>query len=206
MVNLNVCGNYCYINYRSFAVAINGIVTSSSSSSLSVKGTTSSRNTIASPAADDSKAVLQKLQTSKENVQRHFQQGDFKSAAALGEEALILARKLPPQVGLTEIIQLHMNLASAHMELKTFSEAETHCLSAIQLAEMAVRQNPHHPPAIEMLSMTLGTRCLLLLHTDRFDKAEEIAKQSYSLAESIYNKTDPRLCKSLKINSLVLVR
>lgn len=185
-------------------VAVNGIVTSSSSSSLSVKGSTSSRNTIASPAADDSKAVLQKLQSSKENVQRHFQQGDFKSAATLGEEALILARKLPPQVGLTEIIQLHMNLASAYMELKTFSEAETHCLSAIQLAEMVVRQNPHHPPAIEMLSMTMGTRCLLLLHTDRFDAAEEVAKQSYSLAESIYHKTDPRLCKSLKINALVL--
>ena len=177
----------------------------SSSSLPSGKGNTSSRNSIASPAADDSKTLIQKLQSTKEKVQRSFQQGDFKLASTLGEEALVLARKLPPQIGLSEVIQLHMNLASAYMELKNFSESEGHCNNAVKHAEIAVAQNPHNPPAIELLSMAVGTKCLLLLHTERYDAAADAAAHSHSLADSIYEKKDPRLCKSLKILALVQV-
>jgi hypothetical protein len=178
---------------------------SSSSALPSGKGNTSSRNTIASPAADDSKTLMQKLQSFKEKVQRSFQQGDFKNAAASGEEAILLAKKLPPQVGLGEIIQLHMNLASSYMELKNYSESESHCNNAVRHAEIAVGQSPQHPPAIELLSMAVGTKCLLMLHTDRLDAAADAATQSHALADSIYDKKDPRLCKSLKICALVQV-
>ena len=160
---------------------------SSSSALPSGKGNTSSRNTIAIPAADDSKTLIQKLQSFEEKVQRSFQQGDFINAAASGEEAIMLAKKLPPQVGLGEIIQLHMNLASSYMELKNYSESEGHCNNAVRHAEIAVGQNPQYPPAIELLSMAVGTKCLLMLHTDRLDAAVDAATQSHALADSIYD-------------------
>ena len=105
----------------------------------------------------------------------------------------MLAKKLPPQVELGEIIQLHMNLASSYMELKNYSESEGHCNNAVRHAEIAVGQNPQHPPAIELLSMAVGTKCLLMLHTDRLDAAVDAATQSHALADSIYDKRDPRL-------------
>lgn len=92
------------------------------------------------------------------------------------------------------------------MELKNYSESESHCNNAVRYAEMAVGQNPQHPPAIELLSMAVGTKCLLMLHTDRLDAAADAATQSHNLADSIYDKKDPRLCKSLKICALVQVR
>ena len=98
-----------------------------------------------------------------------------------------------------------MNLASSYMELKNYSESESHCNNAVRHAEIAVGQSPQHPPAIELLSMAVGTKCLLMLHTDRLDAAADAATQSHALADSIYDKKDPRLCKSLKISALVQV-
>lgn len=141
----------------------------------------------------------------KERVQKSFQQGDFKSSAALGEEALESVKKLPANIAIVELIHLHMNLASSYMELKDFFKSEEHCNQAVKHAELASRHNPNHPPSIELLSMALGTRCLLMLHTERLDQASESAAQSHKLAETIYSKTDPRLVKSLKITALVQV-
>eukprot|EP01035_Chromulina_nebulosa_P029975 gene29975-39791_t len=92
--------------------------------------------------------------------------GDFKSAAAYGENAILLTRTLPP-------------------DLKNYSECESHCNNAAMHAELGVGQNPQHPHTIELLSIAVGTKCLLLLRTDTLQKK------------------DNRLCKSLKIYALV---
>jgi len=42
-----------------------------------------------------------------------------------------------------------------------------------------------------------------MLHSDRLDAAVDAATQFHALADSIYDKRDPRLCKSLEMCALV---
>eukprot|EP01036_Dinobryon_divergens_P030290 gene30290-39511_t len=71
--------------------------------------------------------------------------GDFKSAAAYGENAILLTRTLPPDV------------------------------------ELGVGQNPQHPHTIELLSIAVGTKCLLLLRTDTLSATGKYIEAEKSL-------------------------
>lgn len=144
------------------------------------------------------------LQTLKGEIQKHFSMGDFETAIKKSDDALQLAKTLPPLIAVSETIQLHINLSTAFIHLNRVNEAESHAEQAVKNAEIAVSQRPNQPQPIEVLSIALGSRAVALLTNNKLDEALETAQKALTLAETIYPKNDPRLHKSLRSVGLIL--
>jgi tetratricopeptide (TPR) repeat protein len=143
------------------------------------------------------------LQALKNDIQRHFSMGDFENAIRKSEEALTLAKTLPPLVALAETIQLHINLSTAFVHMNRPVDGEAHATLAVKSAESGVTQRPNQPQPLEVLSIAMGCKSVALLANAKIDEALELAQRSLSIGESIYPKNDPRLHKALRTLALI---
>lgn len=143
------------------------------------------------------------LQALKGEIQKHFSMGDFDNAVKKSDEALQLAKTLPPLIAISETIQLHINLSTAFIHMNRASEAESHAEQAVKNAEIAVSQRPNQPQPIEVLSIALGSRAIAFITNNKTEEALESAQKSLTLAETIYPKNDPRLHKSLRTLGMI---
>jgi tetratricopeptide (TPR) repeat protein len=147
--------------------------------------------------------IVQKLETAKGETQKRFMAGDFNGSVTCGLEALAVAKKLPALMGNTEVVQLHLNLSSAFMQLQKFPEAIEHSELATNEAELGVKLRGGVPQAREILSVTLCTKTFCLLNAKRIEEAAVEADKALAIAESIYPKNDQRLHKSLRAVAVV---
>jgi tetratricopeptide (TPR) repeat protein len=158
----------------------------------------------AQPVTSSVADIVAKLQDVKNETQKAFQAQNFPLSITHGLEALALAKQLPPLQGAGEIIQLHLNLASAYMHTQNVKEAENHSNYAVKEAEDSCSRNPTNPQLVEVLTIALGSRAFTFLNIGvHLDQAHDSALNSLRLAESIYPKNDSRLHKCLRALALV---
>ncbi|RYG61049.1 hypothetical protein EON64_18865, partial [archaeon] len=148
--------------------------------------------------------VPARLLAEKTEIQKSFNAGDFPTVLKRTEEALKLAKTLPPASSVPEVVQLHVNASSANLHMNNMEEAINQVNTAVLTAEIAVTERPGQPQPIELLTVALGGKIIALLTSGQVDSALECAERCVSLAESIYPKNDPRLHKSLRALGLTL--
>lgn len=146
---------------------------------------------------------FQKLQSLKNEIQMHFNKGEFDNAIQKSNEALALTKQIPPVIGLTEAIQLHINLSTANLHMNKVNEAEKEASNAVKTAEENAQQRNNHPQAVEVLAISLNTQSVAYLAGQKIDEALEVSKRSLTLCEGIYPKADPRLYKPLRTVGLI---
>jgi len=142
----------------------------------------------------------------QQETQKKFVAGDFPGSIQCGLESLEVAKQLPPLVANTEIVQIHLNIASANMQMQKFPEAYEHAEIAAQEAENGIKLRPNQPQAIEVLAIVLNTKAYSLINLNKIEEASVAAERSLALAEAIYPKNDVRLHKSLRTLGLVRER
>ena len=142
--------------------------------------------------------TAQRLQVLKLETQKLFTVGDFATAVKTGDTALAIARLLPEPAATMECIQIHLNMTSAHLQLKKMEEAQKHSKHGVELAERGMIMRPGDGHAIEMLAVALGSRTNVLLNEDMFDEAYKHGSRALSLAGKMYGPSDPRLFKYLR--------
>ena len=173
----------------------------------SVSTSSKHNNTTVTAASPDNVAIItQKLQELKDKTHKSFQEGDFQTSCKFAEDALLCARKLPSHLAIGEVIQLQLNLTTGYIELKKFPLAESHSKECLSQAETLFSQNPNNQTIVEMLSMAKCNKAVYLLNTSRLDEALNIIKESVTLSEQVYGKQDIRLCKGIRILSLIQER
>ena len=148
--------------------------------------------------------LIEKLQHAKMQTQKAFGAGDFPNSIKFGAVALDLARMLPPPARMPEVVQIHLNLGSAHMQMKNIPEALKHSEASVHEANIAVNESkgkPEHPQAVEILIVALSQRAFHLLSLNDAAKlpvATKDAEMALQLAEMLYPKNDQRLHKCLR--------
>ncbi|KAJ1424047.1 hypothetical protein B484DRAFT_451680 [Ochromonadaceae sp. CCMP2298] len=169
-----------------------------SAATAAAAGTVAPAANAAAPEIKAPDLIMQALEAAKAETQKRFMEGDFTGSVQCGMDALAVAKKLPPLMGNTEVVQLHLNLSSAFMQLQKFPEAIEHSEHATNEAELGVKLRGGVPQAREILSVTLCTKTFCLLNAKRIEEAAVEADKALQIAESIYPKNDPRLHKSLR--------
>eukprot|EP01038_Epipyxis_sp_PR26KG_P012372 gene12372-16595_t len=181
----------------------------------SSKANKSSKSNEITATSTSSVELINNINNMKSQTQKSFNSGNFQEAIEYGLQALELSKSLAPVQSVAECIQIHINLASSYLQIKSLVEAESHCSASIELSEkgFSVRTGERpNPQAVEILSISLGTKAIILLNmsieangntVDRVGEANTCAMRSLTLAESIYPKNDPRLFKSLRTLALV---
>lgn len=173
--------------------AVSPTPASSSSSSSNIPPNTSAVN----------EELLNKLNVLRQDIQKAFSIGNFPLAIAKTDEALVLARELPKNIGLSEVIQLTLNQSTAFLQVNKPKDAENASKKAILNAEIGVTERPNNPQAIEVLAIALTTHTISLVANGKLDEALESSTRSLKLAESIYPKNDIRLQKALRTLAIV---
>eukprot|EP00598_Pedospumella_elongata_P003759 CAMPEP_0184974608 /NCGR_PEP_ID=MMETSP1098-20130426/6060_1 /TAXON_ID=89044 /ORGANISM="Spumella elongata, Strain CCAP 955/1" /LENGTH=563 /DNA_ID=CAMNT_0027497221 /DNA_START=28 /DNA_END=1719 /DNA_ORIENTATION=- len=144
-----------------------------------------------------------KYQAMQQETQKRFVAGDYPGSIKCGLESLEVAKQLPPLVANTEIVQIHLNVASAFMQMQKFPESLEYVEIACKEAENGIKMRPNQPQAIEVLAITLNTKAHSLLSLNRTEDASVSAERSLALCEAIYPKNDVRLTKILRTVGLV---
>lgn len=191
------------------AKSVPGAVTESPSPSPPPLATTPAEvatTSAAAPPVVERSEVDIKYQALQQETQKRFVAGDFPGSIKCGLESLEVAKQLPPLVANTEIVQIHLNIASANMQMQKFPEAYEHAEIAAQEAENGIKLRPNQPQAIEVLAIVLNTKAYSLINLNRIEEASVAAERSLALAEAIYPKNDVRLHKSLRTLGLVRER
>lgn len=151
--------------------------------------------------------LIKSLEDMKKLLQTLFQKRDFATAAVVGEKALLVTKELielKSPMGLTESIQIQLNLTTAYIETRKLTEANTTSANCVALCEICIKNKPNHPPYIEMATLALTSRALVLMNSQEIDEAFTIITRCMSMCDMIFNNKDPRLCKSLRIYALIL--
>jgi hypothetical protein len=138
------------------------------------------------------------LHSAKLATQVAFNKGDFISSVKSGNDALAFAKQLPEPEGSVEAIQIHLNMATAYLQLKKTAEAKIHSSLCVELAERGIAMRQGNPQAVEMLVVALGCKAYVLLVDDKANEAEPHAARALSLAEQIFPSNDIRLFKSIR--------
>eukprot|EP01031_Cornospumella_fuschlensis_P033342 gene33342-40332_t len=125
--------------------------------------------------------VPAKLMAEKTEIQKSFNSGDFATVLKRTEEALVLAKKLPPSSSVPEVVQLHVNASSANLHLNNMEEAVNQANAAVLTAEIAVAERPGQPQPIELLTVALGGKIVALITSEQVDSALELAERCVAL-------------------------
>jgi tetratricopeptide (TPR) repeat protein len=164
----------------------------------------------ASPSPESPKiandVVIMRLQNIKGQIQSAFQSGDFPASIRLGSEALSVASMIPEPGKSVELIQLHLNISSAYLQMGKLEEAEAESKSCVDIAEKAVATRQKNPQSIDMLHVTLTNRTFILLNMNRLSEGEACGVRAVGLAESIFPSGDVRLFKPLRALGLIRVK
>jgi tetratricopeptide (TPR) repeat protein len=131
-------------------------------------------------------------------TQKAFSKGDFATAVKCGEAALTLARLMPESARTMECIQIHLNMTTAHLQLKNSDESQRHSKVSVELAEKGMIMRPGDSHAVEMFAVALGSRTNVLINENQLDEAEKHGMRALSLAEKMFGPNDPRLFKYLR--------
>lgn len=142
--------------------------------------------------------ILGKLQYAKLETQQAFNKGDFVSSVKSGSDALAYAKQLPEPEGSVEAIQIHLNMATAYLQLKKSMEAKIHSSLCVELAERGIAMRQGNPQAVEMLVVALGCRSYVLMNDNKIGEAETHATRALELAEQIFSPNDVKLFKSIR--------
>jgi hypothetical protein len=62
-----------------------------------------------------------------------------------GNDALAYAKQLPEPEGSVEAIQIHLNMATAYLQLKKIMEAKIHSNLCVELAERGIAMRQGNP-------------------------------------------------------------
>mmetsp|Transcript_6026 Transcript_6026/g.6160 ORF Transcript_6026/g.6160 Transcript_6026/m.6160 type:complete len:586 (-) Transcript_6026:134-1891(-) len=151
-----------------------------------------------SNGSSDVANTASKLHRSKLETQVAFNKGDFISSVKSGNDALAYAKQLPEPEGSVEAIQIHLNMATAYLQLKKIMEAKIHSNLCVELAERGIAMRQGNPQAVEMLVVALGCKAYVLLVDDKADEAEPHASRALMFAEQIFPSDDVRLFKSIR--------
>eukprot|EP01039_Chlorochromonas_danica_P000346 gene346-371_t len=168
--------------------------------------TTSSSSSSSSSSSTTTDDLQAKLAQEKAEIQKKFNSGDLEGAIQKSEEVIQLAKRLPSLQSQVEITQLYARMSSAFLHLNKNSEAEQAAASGELFAQLAVTERPGQGQAIELLTIALTTKVFALLANNKVNEAEETAQQALSHAESIFQKSDPRLHKTLRCLAMVYDR
>lgn len=148
----------------------------------------------------DHNGVIARLTASKNRTQTAFQSSDFEEAVTASNESIAIAKEIPDPGQSVELIQILLNLSSAHLQLGQSDLAESASLKCLEMAEKALILRNNHPHAIDMLQVALVNRGFMLLNVNKIDAAVAAATRALELAETIFgdNKMDPRFFKPLR--------
>lgn len=150
--------------------------------------------------------IIKKIENIKNDTHKYFVAGDFENSVKNGLQALSLVKELPPVIASQEACQLHLNISTAYMQMKNIDLALEHTNLSVIEAEINSSLRPGNPQAIEILSITLGTKAFNLYNADKIDEADESAEKSLALSEKIYSKNDPRFQKILRIIASIRIK
>lgn len=156
------------------------------------------------PREKDVESSNPKLLALKEEIQKSFNKGDFKTATDKSTEALDIIQTLPPQERIPETIQIHVNLSTACLHTNRPEDALKHADLSVVAAEEGVQFRQGHPQASEVLAITLNSKTVACIAANKLDDALEVANKSVDICNKIYPKDDPRLYKPLRTLSMVL--
>jgi tetratricopeptide (TPR) repeat protein len=150
--------------------------------------------------------VVMRLQNIKGQIQSAFQCGDFSTSIRLGNEALSVANMIPEPGKSVELIQIHLNISSAFLQMGKLEDAEAQSQACVDIAEKAVGMRQKHPQSIDMLHVTLTNRTFILLNMNRLSDGEACGARALALAETIFPAGDVRLFKPLRAIGLIRVK
>lgn len=148
--------------------------------------------------------MIAKLQSLKLELQKCFRNGDFPNAIKVGADAITLSQQIPEPTSTIELIQLHLNMSNAFVQMNNFNNAETHANLSLQLAEKGVIMRENHPHSLDMLSMALTAKAFWLINaTKNYTEAEVLAKRALEIAEMIFGSKDQRSHKALRCLGII---
>ena len=79
----------------------------------------------------------------------------------MGEKALLITKELmnlKSPMGLTESIQIQLNLTTAYIETRKLAEASSTSANCVALCEICIKNQPNHPPFVEMTTLALSKK------------------------------------------------
>jgi tetratricopeptide (TPR) repeat protein len=88
--------------------------------------------------------------------------------------------------------------------MRRMEDAANHAKIAVENAEKGLELKPDHPPAMEILAITLNSYTQALAVTGKMDEALAASQKSIEICEKIYPKNDPRLHKPLRSLAMIL--